>query len=298
VGQCLRDRKPTPGRIEVAGEERQRDLVCTLRSLPECGGGRVETFPVVFEQLTSASDRVFDRVAVARQRELGRQFDRASQRLEIRAKRIRTAVGIPSHGRRDVREQVVARDEDAVALEADVTVGVAREVEHPPAVQRVSLVQKLGVVGRPDERTRHLALAEHVAGDRGRRPVALEPRCDSLGPVGTPPHGLALRVVQLALVRGHADQCDDVRAGTDVVRMEVSDHKADEGLVEGRRDAAPTGPRLGEPKARVDSGPPLAAPQQVNVYVTGRKRERKGDAPDVLPDLHSAHSTKRTYVLY
>ena len=54
-----------------------------------------------------------DRIAVAGQRDLGRELDRPLERLEEVAERVGTARGPEPDGRRDPPEQVVGRHEHA-----------------------------------------------------------------------------------------------------------------------------------------------------------------------------------------
>jgi DNA repair photolyase len=287
VGKGLGDRKTPSGGVEIRWEDRDRDLVSGTGAVTQRGGSRVEPLAVVRDQLAGTPCRVFDRFTVARQGQLGRQLDRALEGAEVGAERVGAAVGVTPDGRRDVGQQMVSCDEYAVALEPDVTIRMAGEVEHAPAIQRVSLVKQLGTVGRPDERAREVALPEHVAGDRSGRAVAFEPGSDPLRPVEASPHALALCVVQLALVHCDTHQRHDVCAGADVVRVEVGDDESDERLVEGGGNSTPPRARLGEAEAGVDRSPTVLAPKQVNVHVAGRKWQRERCASKTGLDLHT-----------
>jgi hypothetical protein len=57
---------------------------------------------------------------------------------------------------------VVARDEDPVAQEADVSVGMAGELEHAPAVDLVALPYRLRAAREADERPEGRCLAREL----------------------------------------------------------------------------------------------------------------------------------------
>ena len=81
------------------------------------------------------------------------------KRREVVAERVRPCLGIEPDGRRDRAEQVVAGDQHAVALEADVAVRVAGELEHAPAVDLVAFAEQLRVAREADEGRERMALA-------------------------------------------------------------------------------------------------------------------------------------------
>ena len=107
---------------------------------------------MVLQDLSRAPGGIGDDVVVAGKRQAGRELDRSLERGEVVAQRVGPRVRVEADRRRDLLQQVVARDEHAVAQEADVPVRVARELEHLPAVHLVSLLQPLGVAREADER--------------------------------------------------------------------------------------------------------------------------------------------------
>src|SRR5437899_2997850 len=83
---------------------------------------RVEPAAVVKDDLSRARGRVGDRLAVPRERKARRELDRPLEGVEVVAERIGARLGVEPDRRRDRGEQVVAGDEHAVALEADVPI--------------------------------------------------------------------------------------------------------------------------------------------------------------------------------
>ena len=134
-----------------------------LGSGPSAAGDVVEPPPVMLDDRARPRRRVLDRLAVAGVHDAQAELGCALERGEVVAERIGTALEIKTDGGRDRVEQVIAADQDAVAQEADVAVGVARKLEHRPAVQLASLVQQLGVVREADERGERVALLDQLA---------------------------------------------------------------------------------------------------------------------------------------
>ena len=66
---------------------------------------------------------------------------------------------------------MVARDEDAVAEQAEVPVRVAREVDDAPAGDLVALLQRLRVADEADQRAVERGLAADLGGLALREPV-------------------------------------------------------------------------------------------------------------------------------
>ncbi len=87
-------------------------------------------------ELARPPDRILDQGLVTRERDPRRELDRALERREVVAERIRTARRPEAHGRGDPSQEVVGRDEDAVLQETELTVGVTGCSDELPAVQR------------------------------------------------------------------------------------------------------------------------------------------------------------------
>ena len=100
---------------------------------------------MVLDQLASAANRVFDRVAVPGERDRRRELDRPLQRLDVVAQRIGPALRPEAHRRRDPPQQVVGGDEHVVREEAELAVGVARSRDELPAVETVSVFDEVRV---------------------------------------------------------------------------------------------------------------------------------------------------------
>jgi hypothetical protein len=82
VGERLGDREPALARATVVREQGVGELVAAARLGAERGDGLVEPVAVVPDDLAGAGRRVFDRLAVARQRQarclLGNAFERGN----------------------------------------------------------------------------------------------------------------------------------------------------------------------------------------------------------------------------
>src|SRR6266498_1643100 len=115
-------------------------------------GGLLEAEAMVLDDLPGPRHGVADRFAVTRQRQPRRELDRAAQGGQVVAERVRARLRIKADGRSDLAQEMVACDQDPVAEEADVPVGVAGQLEHAPAVDLVALVHLVGVSGEADER--------------------------------------------------------------------------------------------------------------------------------------------------
>jgi DNA repair photolyase len=178
---------------------------------------------VVLEQLSRASGRVVDGFAVARVDDPGRELDRALERCEVVAERIGAAVGIEADRRRDPSEQMVAADQHAVTEKAEMPVGVSGQLDDVPARKLASFVEQLWIERVADERRERMASSNEVVRHRLRDAVANEPRGHALRPVVRPPHTLALRVVEAALVHGSSGRRRGRGRTADVVRVEVRD---------------------------------------------------------------------------
>ena len=138
--------------------------------------------------------------------------------VEVVAERIGTALGIEADRGRDRREQRVARDEHAVALEREVAVGVARHPVHAPAVDLVARLDERRVPREADEVGEHVAGLDQLVRELRRHAVADEPLRDLLRPVVGAPDALALRVVEPALEHRRAGRAAAACGAADVVR--------------------------------------------------------------------------------
>src|SRR6266498_3348493 len=115
VRERFRDGEPPLRRAQLFAEDAERDLVRGAAVCAQRGGGSVEAGPVMFAQLAGPSGDVFDRLAVSGIDDARAQLDRALERRQVVAERVGTTLRVETAGRRDVSEQVVARDERAVA---------------------------------------------------------------------------------------------------------------------------------------------------------------------------------------
>ena len=106
---------------------------------------------MVLDQLARPLRRALDGIAVPAVGDARVELRRPLQRLEVVAQRVGTAFRVEPDRRRDPRQQVVASDEDAVAEEAEVSVGVTRCRDDLPAVDRVAVFDGLGVPRELDE---------------------------------------------------------------------------------------------------------------------------------------------------
>ena len=111
----------------------ERELVARLRARAERFGRRVQPFAVMQLELPRTARRVVDRVAVPGQCDLGIELDRPVERGEVVAERIRPARRPETDGRRERPKEMVGRDEDAVANEAQLPIGVAWRGNRAPS---------------------------------------------------------------------------------------------------------------------------------------------------------------------
>ena len=100
---------------------------------------------------------------------------------------------------------------------------MAGQLDDVPAGERAPVVEQVRIQRVADEGREGMALLDQLVGAVARDTVAREPGGDPLGPVLAPPHPLALRVVESALVHGGARGGGRSRSTADVVRMEVGD---------------------------------------------------------------------------
>lgn len=110
------------------------DLVCRPGPLSELGADDVEPLAVVFEDRLRATGGIVDRFAVARKRDPVLEPDDALERDGEFGQGIRPGAGVDADVGRDLAEEHVPGDEDAVSMQAQVAVGVTRQVKDVPAV--------------------------------------------------------------------------------------------------------------------------------------------------------------------
>ena len=175
---------------------------------------------------------------------------------------------------------MVARNEYAVAKEAEVPVGMTGELEGLPTADLAAFVQQLGVDRVADERREGVSLHDQVFSDIRGHAVSHEPGCDSLRPIVASPDPLTLCVVEAALVDGSFCRFRGRRGAADVVGMEVSDCDALD------LHRPPRG--VSQPETGVEE----RAVRQVAVDVLGSGRQRQRQPLNIVFEL------VRTPVLY
>jgi DNA repair photolyase len=274
VRERLRHRKAPLRGAQLRPEETEGDLVRAARLLREHGRRLLEPCAVVSDQLTGSAGGIRDRFAVPGIDDAGCELDRPLERREVVAERIRPALRVEPDRRRDLLQQMVTADEDAVAQEADMPVGVTRQLDDVPPTDMAPLVQQLGVECVADEGREGVAFLDQPFRDVGRRAMTDEPRGHALRPVLTPPDALTLRVVEAALEDGRAGDANGSLRTADVVGVKVRDRDAFDG------DAAPR--RVAEPEPGVEEGPVC----EVAVDVLRAGREGQGEALDPLRELY------------
>jgi hypothetical protein len=111
---------------------------------------------------------------VARESDSRRKLDRAPEGAEVVPQRLGARLRIQPNRGSDLSQEVVARHEHPVAMEADVPVRVAGQLEHAPAVDLVAFPQRPGCTGEADERPQPPRLVPQL-------------RCERLGKVERQP---------------------------------------------------------------------------------------------------------------
>jgi DNA repair photolyase len=239
--------------------------------------------------------RFFDRVAVRGEHERWGELDRALERPEVRAKRVRPRVRIEADGRSDVRQEVVAGREDAAPQEAEVTVRVARQLDDLPSVDDVTVLERLGIARELDERRDGPALLDHLVGDQGRSAMDAKPARDPFGPAFVPPYAPALLVVEPALVDGRAGGRSSDASAPHVIGVEVRDHDPVDSLLQLGLE------QVGEARqaeARVDEQAAVLTAQHVAVDMARRQRQRERDPADAARELLDAAILSDERVFY
>ncbi len=269
----------------VVREQGVGQLVPRRRAAPERGLGLLETAPMMLDDLSRPGRWIWDRIAVPRQREAGRELDDALERRDVVAERIGPRLRIEADGRRDPREHVVAGDHQAVLEQADVPVRMAGKLADEPPRDLVSLTHEVRVAGEPDERAVHAPRFEEVKRRLRRRAVTLEPGCDSRRPVIIAPHLLALRVVERTLVHVGAGRLGGVLRAADMVGMEMRDHDPGHRPAQLREQLRPLLGEIRQTEAGIDQDVPLLVFEQVAVHVSRAHRHRKREPHDAVGDL-------------
>jgi hypothetical protein len=295
VRERLGDREPAGSGLEVVAEQRKGDLVGAARLLAERGRRGRQAVAMVGDQLAGATDRVAQRIPVARERERRAEVDRRAQRVEVVPERVGAARRPEADRGRDPVEEVVGGDEHAVPQQHQLAVGVARRGDRLPAVHDVARVEEPGVALEADERPVGRALLDQLVGLAGGHAVTAEPLDEHTAPVLSSPDERTLGVVDAPLENLCARQLGEVGRRADVVRVEVrDDDPPHRGAVQGRELRGPALPRVGEPEARVDHRPAVVAGQDVRVDVAGPVRQRQRDAADAAGELlHRVNPTRR-----
>src|SRR6266508_1407866 len=252
MGKRLGDRKTALRRAQLLAEERERDIVGGASFAPERGLGGLEPPPVVLDQLAGAPGGILDRLPVSRVYNAWRELDR----------------------RRDSAEDMVAPDQDAVAQKAQVSIGVARQLDHAPVLQVAALVEQLRIDRVADECRERVTLHDQIVGHRRGNAMTDEPGRHPLRPVVASPDPLALSVVERALVDRGADYPRGVGGASDVIGVEMGDR--DPLDVDG-------GPRrLAEAEPRVEE----RAVHEVAVDVLRSRGKREGQPLDAVRERY------------
>ena len=85
----------------------------------------------VLDQLSGAAARVEDRLTVSGVDDPRRELDRPLERSQIVPERVRPALRVEAHRRRDSLQEMIAGDQHAVTEKAEVAVGVTGQLERP-----------------------------------------------------------------------------------------------------------------------------------------------------------------------
>jgi hypothetical protein len=181
---------------------------------------------------------------------------------------------------------VIRRDEDAVADQHQLAVGVAGRGHGLPTGEDVARVEEVGVRPVANEGAIGRALLDQLVRHVGRDPVTAEPLDEDASPVLPAPDERALRIVDPALRDGRARQLGEVRRCADMVGVEMRDHDAPNRLAVERGELVrPPLPRVRQAEPCVDHRPTVLAGQQVRVDVARPVRERERDAADSALEL-------------
>jgi branched-chain amino acid transport system ATP-binding protein len=241
---------------------------------------------VVLPKLPCPTGGIADRVAVAGERDPRRQLCDAVERLQVVAERIRPGVRIEPDGRADLRQQCIARDQDSLAEECEMAVGVSRQVNDLPAGDLVAGLQALGLEIGVNKSLESLRVAPAGSDLAFRHPVREQVPCEALRRSSVSPDTPALLVVDAALEDGGAGERGHRDHVADVVRVEVRDHDSLERPIEPREDRRPAFLTSGEPEPGIDERPAaVVSGQQVAVDVVDPERERKRYPADSTRDL-------------
>jgi len=160
---------------------------------------------------------------VSRVDDARRELDRALEGSEVIPEWVGTAFRIETDRRGNLLQQMVTADQHIVTEKAEMSVGVARQLDDVPAGKLASLVEQLRVDRVAHERGERVAPGDEIRRHRLRDAVTDEPLGHAFRPVVAPPHPLALRVVEPALVDRSPGRSRGGRGSTDVVWVEVRD---------------------------------------------------------------------------
>ena len=163
----LGHREPALDRRQLSPEQHVRDVEPVARLDAERRLGPVEPLVVVRDDLARAGGGAPDRLAVAGERDPGREQGDVGERADVVAERVGPALRVEADRRRDRREHVVAGDENAVAEEAEVAVRVPGRRQHTPARDLVSGIDERRVPREADEVGEDVSRLDQILGDVG-----------------------------------------------------------------------------------------------------------------------------------
>ena len=269
VRERLGDREAPRRRLQVAAEERERDLVARPRLGGERRRGRLEPLAMVGEELTGSPGGVGDGLPVPGDGERRLERDRLLERVEVVAERVGPALRPEADGRRDAVEEMIGGDEGPVAVEHQLAVRMPGRGDGLPAVHEVAGLEQLGVGLEADERPVHRPLLDQLGGHLVGDAVPAEPVDEHVGPVVSAPDERALLVVEPPLGHRRAGELGDVAGGADVIRVEVGDEDPGDRPGEPVELGGPPVARVGEAEAGVHERPAVLA----------RAAGRRGRAP-------------------
>src|SRR5262245_38933767 len=169
--QRLGDGEATSRRGQLRSEEHEGELVAGPWLNVERVGRSVEAIAVVLLELARTARRIVDGIAVPRERDLGIELDRAVERGQVVAERVRPARRPEADGRRDAPEEVIGGNEDPVPEQAQLAVGVARRGDELPTVHVLARLDEDGIALIADERPVDRALPDELGRDAAGAPL-------------------------------------------------------------------------------------------------------------------------------
>ncbi len=277
----LGEREPPQRRRQVVREQDQRDVVRGLRSPPQRIHRLLETRVVMRRDLERAPGGILQRFVMSGEREARLQRDDRRQRLKVVGQRIRPRFGPQPDVRGDRAEQRVTRHQHAVTKQRQMPVGVAREVQHLPAVHRVPRLERLRIADEAHEPREHTRLPHERVHLGLRRAMRAKVLGHQLHVPPLAPDTEALLVVLAPLEHRRAGQIDDVGRCADVVGMEMRDHDPPDRTSEVGQQRTPPIGRVGQPEPRVDERPAaVRRGEEVAVHVVDPEGESERHAFD------------------